>query len=159
MRKRFEQQLEIGSLLIKDARISLKCRDSLLELMAALKEIFMNATYNEKVFSIIEQSISSGKKRTGRNGMSYWQIFVLAEVRLCLNASYDKLHYIANHDKLVRQILGVEKQAGFEQIEFEYQNIYDNVTLLEEEVIRKINEVIVEFGHDVFKKKEQVALR
>lgn len=159
MRKRFEQQLEIGRLLIQDTRISLKCRDSLLELVAALKEIFVNEKYNEKIFSIIENSISAGKKKTGRRGMDLWQIFVLSQVRLCLNTSYDRLHYIANHDKLVRQIMGVEKESHFEQIEFEYQNIYDNVTLLDDETVRKLNDVIVEFGHDVFKKKEQAALR
>jgi hypothetical protein len=158
MRKRFEQQLEIGRLLIQDTKIMLKCRDSLLELIAALKEIFVNKTYNEKIFSIIEKLVSTGKKKTGRKGMDYWQIFVLSQVRLCLNASYDRLHYIANHDKLVRQIMGVEKQSGFEQIEFEYQNIYDNVTLLDDETVRKLNDVIVEFGHEVFKKKGQAAL-
>jgi len=133
MGNRFEQQLEIGRLLIQDTRISLKCRDSLLELVAALKEIFVNNTYNEKVFSILENSIIAGKKKTGRKGMDLWQIFVLSQVRLCLNVSYDRLHYIANHDKLVRQIMGVEKETRFDQIEFEYQNIYDNVTLLETE--------------------------
>ena len=158
MRNRFEQQLEIGRLLIQDTRISLKCRDSLLELVAALKEIFVNNTYNEKVFSILENSIIAGKKKTGRKGMDLWQIFVLSQVRLCLNVSYDRLHYIANHDKLVRQIMGVEKETRFDQIEFEYQNIYDNVTLLDDETVRELNDVIVDFGHGVFKKKEQEAL-
>jgi transposase, IS5 family len=159
MRKRFEQQIKIGQLLIQDTKISLKCRDSLLELIAALKEIFVNETYNEKIFSIIENLVSKGKKKTGRKGMDLWQIFVLSQIRLCLNASYDRLHYIANHDKLVRQIMGVEGESLFNQIEFEYQNIYDNVTLLNDETVRELNDVIVEFGHEVFKKKGQEALR
>jgi len=159
MRKRFEQQLKVGQLLIQDTKISLKCRDSLLELIAALKEIFVNETYNEKIFSIIENLISKGKKKTGRKGMDLWQIFVLSQIRLCLNVSYDRLHYIANHDKLVRQIMGVEGESLFNQIEFEYQNIYDNVTLLNDETVRELNDVIVEFGHEVFKKKGQAALR
>ncbi|MFH0767826.1 MAG: hypothetical protein V1920_07005 [Bacillota bacterium] len=155
MRKRFEQQIEIGSLLIQDTKISFKCRDSLLELMAALKELFTNATYNTKIFNILEELLLTNKKNTGRRGMDLWQIFVLSQVRLCMNISYDRLHYISNHDKLVRQILGVEKAAGFEQIEFEYQNIYDNVTLLNDDAIKKMNEVIIAFGHDVLKKKRR----
>ena len=40
-----------------------------------------------------------------------------------------------------------------------HQNIYDNVTLLDEALLRQINDVIVEVGHQVFKKKEADALR
>lgn len=159
MRNRFEQQITIGRLPIQDTKISLKCRAPLLELMAALKEIFIASEYNEKIFSILERCILSGKQKTGRKGMDLWQIFVLAQVRLCINASYDKLHYLSNHDKLVRQIMGVEGSAGFEQIEFEYQNIYDNVSLLDDETVQELNAVILSFGHEVFKKKEQAPLR
>jgi hypothetical protein len=90
--------------------------------------------------------------------MSLWQLFVLSQVRLCANASYDEVHYISNHDKLVRQIMGIEREASYEQIKFEYQNIYDNFTLLDDKTIRELNDVIVAFGHDAFKKKEQAAL-
>lgn len=159
MRKRFEQQLTIGTLAIQDAKISLKCRDPLLELMAALKEIFVNPKYNEDIFKILEGTVLTGKQRTGRKGMDLWQIFVLAQVRLCLNASYDRLHYLSNHDKLVRQIMGVESLPGFDPIEFEYQNIYDNVTLLDDKTVEQLNAVILTFGHDVFKKKEAAPLR
>ena len=87
--------------------------------------------------------------------MSLWQLFVLSQVRLCANASYDEVHYISNHDKLVRQIMGIEREASYEQIKFEYQNIYDNLTLLDDKTIRELNDVIVAFGHDVFKKKNR----
>jgi len=157
MRKRFEQQTVLGRLLIEDTEITLKCRHSLVELMAALKEIFINNEYNEKVFNILEKHIMSNKKKTGRRGMDLWQIFVLSQVRLCGNCSYDELHYLANHDKLIRQIMGAEHESGFEDIKFEYQHIYDNVNLLSDEVLREINEVIVFFGHNVFKKKETAA--
>jgi len=159
MRKRFEQQFEIGRLLIQDTKITTKCRDSLVELMAALKALYLNEKHNEKIFSILEVAILKDKKRTGRNGMNLWIIFVLAQIRLCLNASYDRLHYIANHDKLVRQIMGIEKETSFEPIEFEYQTIYDNVTLLDDETVKGLNELIVAFGHEVYKKKGQEALR
>ena len=36
---------------------------------------------------------------------------------------------------------------------FEYQQIYDNVTLLSDELIAGLNEIILDFGHQVFKKK------
>ena len=70
-----------------------------------------------------------------------------------MNISYDDLHHTANNDHLIRQIMGVEKGFGYERYEFEYQNIVDNVGLLDDETVRELNEVIVEFGLGVFKKK------
>ena len=61
--------------------------------------------------------------------MDLWQIFVLSQVRLCQNISYDELHDLANHHTLIRQIMGVEKGFGYERYEFEYQNIIDNVCI------------------------------
>jgi hypothetical protein len=154
MRKRFEQQLEIGTLLVQDTIIPLKCRDSLIDLLAALKEIFVRKEYNEKVFSILEDTLLKDKKATGRRGMDLWQIFVLSQIRLCQNASYDRIHYISNYDKLARQIMGIEKESNFEQIQYEYQNIYDNVTLLDDQTVQRLNDVIILFGHEIFKKKD-----
>jgi IS5 family transposase len=159
MRKRFEQQLEIGTLLIEETVIPLKCRNRLIDLLAALKLMFTREDYNERIFKVLEDKISANKKATGRKGMSLWQIFVLSQVRLCLNASYDTIHYISNHDKFVRQIMGVERYAWLEQVQFDYQNIYDNVTLLDDQTVKELNEIIVSFGHEVFKKKSLVPLQ
>jgi hypothetical protein len=65
---------------------------------------------------------------------------------------------MSNNDKMLRQLMGVETESGFENYEFEYQNILDNVGLLDDQTVRELNEVIVSFGHEVFKKKEVEAL-
>jgi len=91
MRKRFEQQLSIGQIPIEETIISPKSKNALDELLVALKEIYCNPEYNEKIFSILEKYIGN-KKKTGRPGMDLWCVFVLAQVRLCLNESYDMLH-------------------------------------------------------------------
>ena len=90
--------------------------------------------------------------------MDLWQIFVLSQVRLCQNISYDELHHIADYDALISQIMGVESGFGYKKYKFEYQNIIDNVSLLDDETVKELNKVIVEFGHEVFKKKEAAAL-
>ncbi|MBT7142980.1 MAG: ISNCY family transposase [Bacteroidetes bacterium] len=159
MRNRFEQQLRLGQLPIEDTYIPVKSKNALDELLSALKEIYCNKQYNEKIFSILEKHINSGKKKTGRKGMDLWSIFVLAQVRLCLNTSYDTLHNLSNNHRSMRQLMGIERDFGFEIIEYEYQNIYDNVSQLSNELITEINTVILEFGHkEVFKKKEDTAL-
>jgi transposase, IS5 family len=160
MRKRFEQQLGLGQLPIEATYINPKSKNALDELLAALKAIYCNKESNEHIFKILEDHINSGKKNTGRTGMDLWCIFVLAQVRLCLNLSYDVLHDQANNHHNMRCLMGVEKGFGHERIEFEYQNIYDNVTLLSDEVVWELNQAILNFGQgEVFKKKESTALR
>lgn len=160
MRKRFEQQLGLGQLPIEAAFINPKSKNALDELLAALKAIYCDKEYNEKIFSILEKHINSGKKNTGRTGMDLWCIFVLSQVRLCLNLSYDTLHDLADNHHKMRHLMGIEKGFGFERVEFEYQNIYDNVSMLSDELVAEINKVILDFGHGlVFKKKGNTALR
>lgn len=161
MRNRFAQQLTIGILPIEKTKISVKLKDPLTELLAALLEIYRTSEYNEKIFNILEGHLLKGKKKTGRNGMTLWQLFVLAQVRLCENMGYAQLHALANNHLTLRALLGVgAAHSDYSGIEFEYQNIYDNVTLLTDEVLQEINQVILDFGHkEVFKKKEKEALR
>lgn len=160
MRKRFEQQLGLGQLPIEEIQINPKSNNSVDELVVALKSIYCNKEYNEKIFNILEKYINTGTHRTGRTGMDLWSIFVLSQVRLCLNTSYDVLHNLANNHRSMRHLMGVEKGFGFEPLEFEYQNIYDNVSMLSDELIAEINWIILDFGHgEVFKKKANAALR
>jgi hypothetical protein len=159
MRKRFEQQLRIGQIAITDADIDLKSRDPYVAMMRAMKEIFITDEHNKKLFSILEDKILRGKKATGRPGMDLWQIFVLAQVRHGLRISYDRLHTMANTDSLLRQIMGIETEFGYEKQKIGYQQILDNVTLLDDKTVEKINEVIYKIGHQVYKKKEAEALR
>jgi len=158
MRQRFEQQIRLGQIPVSEAEIDPKSRDPYMHLMRALKEIFLTPEYNKKIFNILEQKIMAGKKATGRRGMDLWHIFVLAQVRLGLNTNYDRLHTMVNSDHLLRGVMGVEMDAGFEKQRFEYQQIIDNVTLLDDETVKELNKVILEFGHGAFKKKETEAL-
>jgi hypothetical protein len=62
---------------------------------------------------------------------------------------------LVNGERTIRTLLGIET-TGFRigRKEFLYQNIVYNVKLLTDEMLSKINDVIVEFGEKkVFKKK------
>ena len=164
MRNRFEQQLTLGKKLIEDTVVPTAKRNGALPaLCAALKEMFVNPKWNQQIFQILDDAILPKNNDTGRPGMNLWQIFVLAQVRLCQNISYDDLHYLANSDKLVRGLMGVENEFPYalDNVDevISYQRIKDNVGLLNDQTVKKLNEVIVDFGHDVFKKKDTEALR
>ena len=62
---------------------------------------------------------------------------------------------MSNQDTLLRQIMGIQTEFGFEKQYFEYQQIPDNVQLLDDKTIQRINEAVVEMGHEVFKKKRR----
>ncbi len=159
MRKRFEQQLVLGVKPITDSPVLKKSRDDIPALVMALLAIFKTPEYNEYIFRLLEKKILKGKKKTGRTGLNLWQIFVLAQFRLALHLDYDRLHYMVCSDSTLRQLLGIETESGFAKIEIGYQRIIDNLSLLDEETLRGINDLIVSFGHEkVFKKKEGVAL-
>ena len=156
MRKRFEPQMSLNIVPIADLRLNLKNRDAATKISLALLTLYKDATYNEALFEILERYITKGKKKTGRPGMDLWQIFVLAQYRLSLNLSYDRLHYMSLYDSVLRTLLGIES-SGFNAVrfEFEYQTILDNASLLSDELLKEINNLIVDFGNGVFKKKEQ----
>ena len=159
MRKRFEQQMSLNLVPIGQLHINLKSRDAPTKIALALMEIYGTPAYNEALFDILERYITKGKKKTGRPGMDLWQIFVMAQFRLGLNLSYDRLHHMCLYDSMLRTLLGIEStKFNTERFEFEYQTILDNVGLLTDELLKEINTLIVSFGHDVFKKKEKASL-
>ena len=128
-------------------------------LLAALQYIYLTPEWNQRIFMLLSEKLLKGKKKTGRRGMSLWELFVLGQVRLCLNLSYDELHHQANYDGLLRGIMGVLPSDYSLGKHYEYQQIYDNVKLLDDALLGQLNAVIVEVGHQVFKKKEEAALR
>src|SRR3970040_948297 len=148
MRKRFDQQHKLGIIPISAVQLPVKSRDELPPILRALQHIYVTPELNEEVFKILEGKVLKGKKKTGRYGMELWHILVLSAVRLGLDADYDRLDDFANHHKLIRQILGVETTLG-EGKRFTRQGIKDNVRLLDEETINKINEVGVRAGHNL----------
>jgi len=154
MRKRFEQQLSLGIVPINEVRFNEKSRHELKDLLKGLQYIFVRPSINEKVFSVLESRILSEKKKTGRYGMSLWEVLVLSTVRLGLDIDYDGLHDLANNHIKLRQILGVNTSGFVDFLGYELQTIKDNVKLLDLETINSINQLVVEAGHSIVKKKE-----
>lgn len=159
MRQKFEQQTTLGITPVSEVKFPLRSRDELPPVLKALQYIFVTPGLNEKVFSLLDEVVCKGKMKTGRPGMDLWHILVLAVVRHTLDTNWDRLEHVANNDKLTRKILGIHvDKFGIEEDEFFYQTIVDNVSLINEELLQKINALVVEHGHNLLKKKEGEAL-
>ena len=161
MRQRFEQQMNLRTVAISDVKFPLKSRDELPPVLKALQYIFITLELNEKVFELLEKKICSGKKKTGRKGMDLWHILVLAVVRHACSTNWDTLETWANYHELVRKVMGVHATAFIEdeKIEFNYQSILDNVSLVDEALLQQINLLVVDAGHKLVKKKEDEAFK
>ena len=159
MRQGFEYQIRSGIIPIKEVKIPTKTNSHMAALMAALQYIFITPEWNERIETLLSEKVLEGKVETGRMGMSLWEVFVLGQVRLCMNLTYDELHHMANYDLMLRGILGVLPVDVLSGIQYEYQTIYDNARLLDDELLKELNALIVAVGHEVFKKKESDALR
>jgi transposase, IS5 family len=157
MRSRFNPQTELGCLSISDVQFSkqaLKSRDEMPAVLLALHHIFITPELNERIFEILENSITKAKKPTGRKGMDLWHILVLAITRQANNTDWDKLHDWSNNHQKLREVLGVFNTGSFVQHkQFELQCIKDNVKLLKLETLLEINQVIAEVGIEMIKKK------
>ena len=87
--------------------------------------------------------------------MGLWDILVLAVVHHATGTNWDRLHLMANGDRFVREIMGIHgTRFDMEEIGFEYQNILDKVSLIDEESLYQINTIVVEAGYQLLKKKK-----
>ena len=161
MRVYFDQQTKIGVELIEDVDLRMRSRDQLPQLLAGLQYIFVTPEINKSVFKLLGDKIYSSNNHTGRPGLSLWEILVLGVVRLNLNIDYDRLHYMSNSDMKVRGILGVHSTTPDWDLgkEYKIQTIKDNVSLLDEETIKQINELLVSSGHKLKKKRQKSKAR
>ncbi|MCP3891051.1 MAG: ISNCY family transposase [Desulfobulbaceae bacterium] len=155
MRQRFEQQISLGILPIIEVEIDMKSRHQLSPVLLALQYIFVTRELSEEAFGKLEDSILKGKQKTGRNGMSLWEILVLGVVRLNLDIDYDFLLDMANNHQTLRGILGVGQSDYKPGKKYHLQTLKDNIGLLKAETIKEINDLVVKAGHSLIKKKEE----
>jgi transposase, IS5 family len=161
MRRRFEVQHALGQTPIDEVDIPTKSRDELPPVLAGLQWIFSTPKLSEEIFTLLEKIIPASAQSCGRRGMDLWQILVLGTVRLALDCDYDRLEHIANHDSLVRAILGVCDEFGKQRRHFTAKTIGNNVCYIDEDVLRQINAIVARHGREVFKKRqnEKIAVK
>jgi len=156
MRKVETTQLEIGGVFIEDIVIHPKSRDDIPALMPGLQHLYADPDLRRRLFALLEAEVSPQARRdTGRPGMNLWSILVLAVLRQGLDCDHDRLTHIANHDGMVRQMMG----HGELGCRYEMQAVIDNVCLLKPELLSRINDPVVQSGHRVAGKKPGEPLR
>ena len=151
MRKRFETQLILGQTPIEQVILPTSSRDELSPILEGLRWMFMTPEVKNPVFDLLEKQVVGDKKATGRMGMDLWHILVLGVVRLGLKCDYDRLEDMANNHALIRQIMGIGPTLGMQPKAFHHRTLSENVSILDEQVLGKINAIVAKCGQQVFK--------
>jgi len=151
-----QNKMQLGEIDISQIKIDEKSRDDIPQILRGLQYLYTNAEIRGKLFAALEKAIPANIDKTnGRPGMPLWRIFVLAVLRLDLNCDYDRLQSLANNYKTLREMLG--HGVLDEDYYYELQTLKDNIRLLTPELLSEINQVIVESGHKLVKKKRMTS--
>ena len=150
-------QMKIGEIDIAAITFDPRSRDDIPKILRGLQHLYTDLPLRHTLFQLLEAQIAPAvDKRNGRPGMSLWAIFVCGVIRLDLNIDYDRLHELVNHHNTLREMLG---HSAFDKADYHYQTLKDNVRLFTPELLDQINQLVVNSGHLVAKKKSGEALR
>jgi len=150
MRVPFSCQPTLDTLPISEVSLNTQCRDEIIPVLAALKHLYGQTRDRDEILTLVARDVNATTDaHQGRKGLDYWQILVLAAVRLGCNLDYDKLQNLAEEHRTLRRILGI----GFWQDDdedvksFDWRRIRANVCLLRPETLKQLNARVVQAGH------------
>jgi hypothetical protein len=146
MRKTFDAQLQLDVPAHLDITFDSHSRHELEAILITLKHLYENPQVHKPILKLIAKDVLGDKDSDrGCPGLTYWEILVLASVRLGCDLDYDALADLANNHKKLRLLMGYgDWQEGKR---FPYNTIRDNVVKLRTETIRQISNLIVAEGH------------
>jgi hypothetical protein len=146
MRKAFSGQQRFDWSGVLGVQLNLECRDEMIPILAALQYLYSQPETRDSLLQLVAADVNQDSRDdAGREGLDYWQILVLAAVRLGCNLDYDKLQDLAEQHRNLRHILGIGDWS--DEIDFSWRRIRDNVCLLQPATIEQISHGIVAAGH------------
>jgi len=149
MRVKFVQQMTIGMIPIEEIEFDVFSRHELVPILMALQHLYVH--HMDVVIEIcrmIEEDVCKNSSvQNGRNGLSAWEILVLASCRLGCDLDYDQLGDLAANHRKIRQMMELD---DFEQKRYPKSTINDNLIRLSPGTIIEISNLVVNQGHRFF---------
>lgn len=137
--------MTIGEVDVSRITFDARSRDDIPKILKGLQYLYMQSELRTSVFDLLNRQIAPAvNKANGRPGMTLWSIFVCGVIRLDLNIDYDRLHELVNQHNTLRAMLG---HGAFEDFNYHFQTLKDNVSLLTPELLDEINQLVVKSGH------------
>ena len=146
MRLPVNDELRFGFTPIEEVKLNTNCRDEIIPILRSLQYIYSEPVLRDEILTLVENDVNGQRSRKlGRRGLDYWEITVLAGVRLGCNLNYDALQDLAENHRRLRQIMGI---GDWEKKEvWDWRRLRDNIDLLTPPTLTKLNQLIVGEGH------------
>ena len=134
---------------ITEVKLNLNCRDEIIPILRALQHLYGDAQLRRELLGLVGKDVNkTSSRKHGRRGLNYWEIAVLAAVRLGCNLDYDKLQDLAENHRSLRLVMGIGDWQA-EEVDFDWRRLEDNLIKLRPETLKKINAVVVSAGHQL----------
>jgi IS5 family transposase len=147
MRKSYSNQLRLDSVPVEQVTLNLESRGRIVPVLRALQFVYSDRRLVDHILDLIAADINKDTRTdTGRKGMDYWHICVLAAARLGCDYTYDQLQDLAENHRNLRAIMGL---GDYDETEFTWKTIRNNICLLAPETIARISRAIVGAGHEL----------
>lgn len=152
MRVPFPTQPTLDVIPIPAVPLNTNSRHEIIPILAALQHLYADTSARDSLLALIAQDVNKDTSPfLGRMGLCYWQILVLAAVRLGCNLDYDALQNLAEEHNTMRRIMGI----GFwedndpKKPPLDWRRINTNLRAIRPETLEKINNVVVQVGHQL----------
>ena len=147
MRKGYSNQLRLDSVPIEQVELNLDSRDRIVPVLRGLQHVYHNRELCDRILSLVAADVNGNTRAdTGRTGMDYWHLVVLAAARLGCGLTYDQLQDLAENHRKLRAIMGL---GDCDETEFKWRTIRNNICLLKPETLAQISNLIVDEGHQL----------
>jgi len=147
MRTPIDLQLSLGQPALDEIALDVDSRFELIPVLAGLQHLHGQPQTRERLLDLVAADVlGDADPDRGREGMSFWQILVLAVVRQGCDYDFAALSHAANHDNLLRAFLqmGPLSDEGFAE-----KTVHENVSKLRPQTLEQIAYVIAEAGHEL----------
>ena len=142
-------QQRLDCLPVTEVSLNLNCRDEIIPILRALQHLYGNVPLRRELVGLVGKDVNhTTSRKQGRRGLSYWEITVLAAVRLGCDLDYDKLQDLAENHRNLRLIMGIGDWQD-EEVDFDWRRLQDNLIKLRPETLKKINDLVVTAGHQL----------
>lgn len=147
MREPFDPQLGLDQVPIGQVELDSDCRHELVPILAGLQHLYGRRRLRDRILMLVERDVLGARSgRQGAPGMDYWEVLVLASVRLGCDLDYDALHDLANNHRTLRAMMGL---GPWSDKAFKRSTIHENIAKLRTETIEEISKEIVAEGHQL----------
>ncbi len=158
MRLVHDLEMELGGVRIEDIQLDLKSRDDIPALLLGLQHLYRETDLRERLFGLLEEHLLPDvDMHVGRPGMDMWKILVMGVIKQGLGCDFDRLQELVNHHATIREFLG--HADIWDKRKYQHQTLMDNVSHLSPALLVAVNQLIVESGHAVARKKPGGPLR